>query len=61
VTSTIRPSGTFAVMIPIAKIKFNTAGYPTTKPRQKSNTPIATANIVNAIMNLLIYFFNGAY
>lgn len=26
VTYTIKPSGTFAVIIPIAKIKFNTAG-----------------------------------
>lgn len=61
VTSTIRPSGTFAVMIPMAKIKLRTAGYPTTNPRQKRRTPIATANIVKAIINLLIYFFKGAY
>lgn len=59
VTSTIRPSGTLAVMIPIAKIKFNTAGYPTAKPRPNKIAPTITAKTVKRIMNLLISFFNG--
>ena len=59
VTSTISPSGTFAVMIPIAKIKLRTAGYPTANPNPNKITPIVTANMVSLIMNLLIYCFNG--
>jgi len=61
VTSTIRPSGTLAVMIPIAKIKFKTAGYPTAKPRPNKIAPTVTAKTVSLIMNLLIYCFNGDY
>jgi hypothetical protein len=61
VTSTIKPSGTLAVMIPIAKIKFKTAGYPTANPRPNRMTPIVTANIVRRTINLLIYCFKGAY
>ena len=60
VTSTIIPYGTFAVMIPIAKMKFKMAGYPTTKPKQNRRIPTETANIVNLIMNLLISNFKGA-
>jgi hypothetical protein len=48
-------------MIPTAKIKFKTAGYPTAKPRPNNKRPIITANIVKRIMNLLIYFFRGDY
>lgn len=48
-------------MIPIAKIKFKTAGYPTAKPRPNNITPTITANTVKRIMNLLIYFFKGDY
>ena len=44
----------------MAKMKLRTAGYPTANPRQNRITPIITANTVNLIMNLLIYFFNGA-
>lgn len=54
------PYGTLAVMIPIAKIKFKTAGYPTAKPRQNKITPMITANTVKRIINLLIYFLSGA-
>jgi hypothetical protein len=61
VTSTIRPYGTFAVMIPIAKIKLSTAGYPTTNPRPKRSIPIVTAKIVSLTINLVISFFRGAY
>jgi hypothetical protein len=60
VTYTIMPYGTLAVMIPIAKIKFKTAGYPTAKPRQNKITPMITANTVKRIINLLIYFLSGA-
>lgn len=60
VTSTIIPSGTLAVIIPMAKIKLRTAGYPTTNPRQNKITPTMTANMVNLIIKRLIYFFNGA-
>ena len=60
VTYTIIPYGTFAVIKPIAKIKFKIAGYPTAKPKQKRRIPILTAKIVNLIINLLIYFFKGA-
>jgi len=59
VTSTIRPSGTFAVIIPMAKIKFITAGYPTAKPRPKRIAPMITAKTVRRIMNLLISLFKG--
>lgn len=61
VTSTIRPSGTLAVMIPIAKMKFKTAGYPTAKPSPNNIAPTITAKTVKRIMNLLIYCFNGDY
>lgn len=54
VTSTINPSGTLAVMIPMAKMKLRTAGYPTAKPSPNRITPTITAKIVNLIMNLLI-------
>ena len=40
-------------------MKFNTAGYPTANPKQNNNIPIDTAKIVNLIINLLIYCFNG--
>lgn len=60
VTSTIIPSGTFAVTIPIANIKFKIAEYPTANPNPKRRTPILTANIVSLIINLFISFFNGA-
>ena len=50
-----------AVITPIAKIKFITAVYPTAKPRQNRIIPTETANIVRAIINLFIYFFNGDY
>lgn len=56
VISTIKPSGTFAVMTPIAKTKFRIAGYPIAKPKPNSKPPIKTENIVRRIMNLLIYF-----
>jgi hypothetical protein len=59
VTSTISPSGTFAVMIPIAKMKFKTAGYPTANPNPNKRSPIETANIVNLTINLLIYNLSG--
>lgn len=59
VTSTIRPSGTLAVMIPIAKMKFRIAGYPTANPRPNNRAPTATAKAVSLIMNLLIYFLSG--
>jgi hypothetical protein len=55
------PSGTFAVIIPMAKIKFSTAGYPTANPNPNSNSPIETAKIVNLTMNLLIYCLSGGY
>jgi hypothetical protein len=61
VTSITRPYGTFAVIIPIAKIKFKIAGYPTAKPRQNINKPIVTENIVKRIINLFISNFNGDY
>lgn len=60
-TSTINPYGTLAVIIPIAKIKLRTAGYPTTNPKIKSKTPTVTAKIVNLIINLLIYCLSGGY
>lgn len=59
VTSTMRPSGTFAVIIPMAKIKLRTAGYPIANPNPNKITPMATANTVSLIMNLLIYCFSG--
>lgn len=59
VTYTIRPSGTFAVMIPIAKMKLSTAGYPTAKPSPNRSRPMETAKIVRRTMNLLIYFLRG--
>lgn len=49
------------MITPIAKIKFITAVYPTTNPRQNKITPTETANIVRAMMNLFIYFFKGDY
>lgn len=45
----------------MAKIKFNTAGYPTAKPRPNNIRPIATAKIVKRIINLFIYCFKGDY
>ena len=48
-------------MMPIAKIKFNTAGYPTTKPRPNNIRPIVTAKTVKRIINLDIYCFKGDY
>lgn len=59
VTSTNIPSGTFAVITPMANMKFRTAEYPTTNPRQNKMTPMETAKIVSAIINLFIYFFKG--
>lgn len=50
-----------AVITPIANIKFSTAVYPTANPRPNSITPMVTANIVKAIMNLLIYLLSGDY
>lgn len=61
VTSTIKPSGTFAVINPMAKMKFKIAGYPTAKPKQNKRTPIETAKMVSRTINLLIYTFKGAY
>lgn len=55
------PYGTLAVIIPIAKMKFNTAGYPTANPRPNKITPMMTAKIVKRIMNLLISCFKGDY
>jgi hypothetical protein len=46
-------------MIPIAKIKFKTAGYPMAKPRPNNKTPTPTAKIVSLMMNLLIYCLSG--
>lgn len=54
VTSTINPSGTLAVMTPIAKMKFKIAGYPIANPNPNRATPITMAKINNLIMNLLI-------
>ena len=59
VTSTIKPSGTLAVMIPMAKIKFKTAGYPTANPNPNKSPPIVTAKIVKRMMNLPIYCLSG--
>ena len=61
VTSTMRPSGTLAVIRPMAKIKLRIAGYPTAKPKQNKITPTMTAKTVSLTMNLLISLFNGAY
>lgn len=61
VTSTMSPSGTFAVMTPIAKIKLSSAGYPTAKPNPKRTTPMATAKMVSRIMNRLISSLRGGY
>ena len=54
------PSGTFATIIPIAKIKLRIAGYPTTKPKMKRRTPIVMAKMVSRTINLVIYCFRGA-
>lgn len=60
VTYTIIPSGTLAVMSPIAKIKLRITGYPTANPRQNNKIPIDTANIVSLMMNLVISCLRGA-
>ena len=49
------------MIIPIAKMKFKTAGYPIANPRPNNIIPIETANIVKRIMKRLIYCFNGDY
>lgn len=54
------PSGTFAVIRPIAKMKFKIAGYPTANPRQNNRRPIDTAKIVSRMINLLISCLRGA-
>lgn len=40
VISTMRPSGTLAVMTPIAKTKLRITGYPITNPKPKRSPPI---------------------
>lgn len=59
VTSTIRPTGTLEIMIPMANIKLSTAGFPMANPSPKRMPPRTTAKIVNLTMNLLIYIFKG--
>lgn len=59
VISTMSPSGTLAVITPIAKTKLRIAGYPMTKPKPKRRPPTTTEKIVSRIMNLLIYCWRG--
>lgn len=56
---TIKPSGTLAVMTPIANTKFRIAGYPIANPRPNKDPPINTEKMVNLMINLLIYFWRG--
>ena len=54
VTVKIRPSGTLATMMPIAKTMLVRIGYRTIKPRTKKDVPMTEAIIVMKIMNLSI-------
>jgi len=54
VTVKIRPSGTLATMIPIAKTMLVRIGYRTIKPRTKKDVPMTEAIIVMKMMNLSI-------
>ena len=55
VTYKMSPSGTFAVIIPIANMKFKIGGYPTANPNANKTKPIVIANTVSRMINLFIY------
>ena len=51
----MRPSGTLAVMTPIAKTKLRMTGYPIANPNPKRSPPMKREKIVSLMMNRLIY------
>ena len=55
IISTMSPSGTLAVMTPMAKTKFKMTGYPMANPSPKSKPPMQREKMVSLMMNLLIY------
>ena len=59
VISTMRPSGTLAVITPIAKTKLRITGYPIANPNPKRSPPMNRENIVSRIMKRLIYCCRG--
>lgn len=59
VISTMRPSGTLAVMTPIAKMKLRMTGYPIAKPSPKRRPPMKREKNVSLTIKRLISAWRG--
>ena len=59
VISTMRPSGTLAVMTPMAKTKLRMTGYPMANPNPNRRPPMKSEKMVRRMMKRLISCWRG--